>query len=222
MTTRTSHHDTETWALLVLGLSIGAMIAVWFGLLRDRVIPRRFGEVTANIHRSGFMSESIGEKVLASHGVRRILDLTELEYQPSRKTAERAAAARQSIEVREYPLFGDGRGSVDSYVAAVGDLIDADRTGTSVLVHCNGGSYRTGGVIASFRMLHQGWSPEDAVAEMKSYDWKPSDLLPAYLNEHLQEIADRLVLSGHLAPRTEPVPRVPLPGVSGDDDLRDQ
>ena len=37
-----------------------------------------------------------------------------------------------------------------------------------VLVHCFAGIHRTGGYVALYRMEHNGWTADDAIAEMKS------------------------------------------------------
>lgn len=38
----------------------------------------------------------------------------------------------------------------------------------NILVHCHHGSDRTGGVIAIYRIVFQGWTKEDAIEEMKN------------------------------------------------------
>jgi len=38
-----------------------------------------------------------------------------------------------------------------------------------VYVHCKAGQNRTGFVIATYRMIYQGWTPEEAVREMRVY-----------------------------------------------------
>ena len=38
-----------------------------------------------------------------------------------------------------------------------------------VYVHCKAGQNRTGFVIATYRMVYQGWTPEEAVREMRTY-----------------------------------------------------
>jgi len=193
----------------IIAAVIGCATWFWFGYLRDRVVAKRFGEVTPSVFRSGMISEHVIPRVLDENGIQCIIDLTEREWQPERKIAERAAAKERGVEIREYPLVGDGTGSVDAYVAAVKDLIAADVTGRKTLVHCAGGSYRTGGVIATFRMLRQGWSPEDALDEARRYKWNPSDvILPNYLSDHIDEIRARLIADGSL-PADAPRPVVP-------------
>lgn len=41
-----------------------------------------------------------------------------------------------------------------------------DRKG-NILIHCHHGSDRTGAVIATYRIIYQGWTKEDAIKEMK-------------------------------------------------------
>lgn len=40
-----------------------------------------------------------------------------------------------------------------------------------ILVHCQGGRHRTGGIIAHWRKLKQGWTPEAAYKEAKAFDY---------------------------------------------------
>jgi hypothetical protein len=67
-----------------------------------------------------------------------------------------------------------------------------------VLVHCAAGAYRAGGVMASYRILFQGWSPKRAKREMMSFGVESSDNLPEHLNQYLPVIARRLKTSGVL------------------------
>jgi protein tyrosine phosphatase len=76
-----------------------------------------------------------------------------------------------------------------------------------VLVHCAAGAYRTGGVVAAYRMLVQGGSPADAWAEMKRYDWDDSEpQLPDYLNSNMAELAAQLVQLGVIDEVPDPLP----------------
>jgi protein-tyrosine phosphatase len=56
-----------------------------------------------------------------------------------------------------------------------------------VLVHCARGSYRSGAVIASYRVLVQGWSEEDAIREMAKYRAHTNGhVLIPYLHEYFR------------------------------------
>lgn len=56
-------------------------------------------------------------------------------------------------------------------------LHELDRCGGAVLVHCQGGLHRTGVMVAAWRILRQGWSPQRAIAEMedRGFNWGWTD-----------------------------------------------
>jgi protein-tyrosine phosphatase len=178
----------------IIAAVIGACTALWFEVLRDRIVAKRFGEVTAHVHRSGQISEHVIGRVLAEHDIQRIVDLTEAAYQPAGKREERRIAAESGIEIVEFPLVGDGTGDVEVYARAVAMLIESDRDGVSTLVHCAAGTQRTGGVVAAFRILHHGWSVDEALREAQRYGWERDEVaMSNYLIAHLDEIGRRLV-----------------------------
>jgi tyrosine-protein phosphatase SIW14 len=49
----------------------------------------------------------------------------------------------------------------------------ADPDNYPVLVHCFAGVHRTGVMCAAFRIQHQGWSADRAVAEMEEHGFEP-------------------------------------------------
>lgn len=194
---------------LVVALA-GVCAWAWFGFLRDRVVAKRFGEVTPSVFRSGQMSEHVVGATLERKGIRRIVDLTEPDYLPPGKVREYEVAKERQIDVLCFPLVGDGTGNVSVYTDAVAALIEADRSGEPTLVHCAAGTHRTGGVVAAFRMLYQGWTPEAALAEAERYDWhavKDAEMAQ-YLARHIDEIRAGLIARGVLQPNA---PRPVLP-----------
>jgi protein tyrosine/serine phosphatase len=64
------------------------------------------------------------------------------------------------------------------YVAPPAETVDAffdiveDRANWPVFVHCQMGIHRTGLMLALYRMQYQGWTGEDAWAEMKANGFK--------------------------------------------------
>ena len=74
-------------------------------------------------------------------------------------------------------------------------------------MHCAAGSYRTGGVIASYRMLIEGKAPDEAWAEMERYSWNSDNpILPEYLNSHMGELTEKLLQLGVIESVPDPLP----------------
>ena len=80
-----------------------------------------------------------------------------------------------------------------------------------VLVHCAAGTQRTGGVVASYRMLVQGISPDQAALEMKKYGWrhKKNPTLVPFINQHLSELEISLIEKKVLDGARYPLPVLP-------------
>lgn len=49
-------------------------------------------------------------------------------------------------------------------------LVD-DPSNQPVFIHCHGGRHRAGAMTAIYRMTHDGWSADQAYAEMKQYEF---------------------------------------------------
>ena len=111
-----------------------------------------------------------------------------------REAAQLDAVRELGIEHARYPLHGNGTGNVENYAKAVERLARAAEGGETTLVHCEFGSQRTGGVVAAYRVLVEGKTPDEAMREMRRYDWHPRKHFSVtdYLNENLPEIADWL------------------------------
>jgi protein tyrosine/serine phosphatase len=195
---------------LVAG-AIGGGIWIWKELLEDRLIPKRFGVVTEGlVYRSGQLHPALVERVLREHEIDLIIDLDPDETQAAR--AESEAAEQLGIRCQLFPLIGDGTGDAEQYVLAIRGLVEASRAGERVLVHCAAGSSRTGGVLAMYRVLVEGWSTSRAKQEMMEFDWRPGDgRLLRFLNANMGVVAERLVECGVIARVPEPLPRFPEP-----------
>ena len=117
------------------------------------------------------------------------------------------------LEHYRYQLGGDGTGDIARYADAIETIAKCRAEGKPVLVHCAAGSQRTGGVVASFRVLVLKQDPKDAVAEMARYDWDPVedvDLL-AFVNGHMPKLAEMLVERGVIEEVPNPLPLLPTP-----------
>lgn len=200
-------------ALLVL---VGYwLFELWKEQIEDRVIAKRWGVVhEGQIYRSGQLSESLVDRMLEDNQIAVVIDMTGLEKQghPDRvdQDAELAAVERLGIEHGRYPLGGDGKGDPLMYERALRELATAVRDGDPVLVHCAAGAHRTGGMIATWRLLVDGWEPEAIVDEMGDYDWRTYDkhgLLP-YLDEHMPRFAVVLHEAGAIEEVPDTIPKL--------------
>ncbi|MDZ4755784.1 MAG: dual specificity protein phosphatase family protein [Phycisphaerae bacterium] len=122
---------------------------------------------------------------------------------PPGKIEEGAIAREDGIEVMSFPLLGDGTDDVEMYARAVAAVIESDRRNEPVLVHCAAGTQRTGGVVACFRMLHQGWSRDDALREAERYGWRTGQIaMPSYLDGNIPRVREYLLERGLLDAET--------------------
>jgi predicted protein tyrosine phosphatase len=202
---RQEHAQASPRGLLRLLVALAASAALtgggvwlWKAVLEDRLVPKRFGEVEAGaIYRSGQLSPALVEKTLARHGIRRVISLCADDPADAAQTAEQQAAEHLAIERQVFPLKGDGTGDIANYAAAIAAISQSVHQGQPVLVHCAAGAYRTGGVVAAYRLLVESADPSAVWEEMKEYDWdEDNPVLPEYLNRNMPELARRLVDMG--------------------------
>jgi hypothetical protein len=177
------------WLVIVL---IAGAIWAWEGAIKDHIIPKRFGVVKkGEIYRSGQLSCSLVRKTLVKHKIGVIVSLSGDSPGDIDKDAERQAAAELGIERLIFPLSGDGTGDINNYAKAITAICKAQKDHKAVLVHCSAGAQRTGGVIATYRLLVEKKDVSFVLTEMMRYGWNPkrnTNLLP-YLNNHMAELA---------------------------------
>jgi protein tyrosine/serine phosphatase len=195
-------------ALLVI--AVAAPIA-WNNGLRDQFIPRNFGVVEpGRLYRSGQISARLIEPTLERNGIKSIVALADAGMNPGDLLAEQQAAAKLGIERDVFPLSGDGTGRLEEYAQAVAAIDRSIQQGKPVLVHCVAGAQRTGGVIAAYRLLVEKLPADEAFAEMRRFGHDPHDNphLLEYLNNHMGELARRLVELGVIDQVPDPIPVV--------------
>jgi len=213
------HAEKRAWnrAKRLCGVVVAVCVlggAVWFwdDVVKDRVIPKRWSVVAGHdIYRSGQLSGTLIRKMLTNYGIKVIVALTGRDLQDKDQEAEETAAAELGIELRRFPLRGDGTGDINNYAAALAAVVEAERQGKPVLIHCAAGAQRTGGAIAFYQLLVDRKSPPEVIREMKRCGWNPKrnpDLLP-YINENLPQLATILHEKGILDKVPDPLPVLP-------------
>lgn len=121
---------------------------------------RRFDTVApGTLYRSGILRESQLEDAIARYGIKTIFSLTFTKHDEYDKICQEAG-------VRRYFAYlpGDGIGPKDPYLRFL--QIVSDPAHQPVLVHCSAGVQRTGGAVALYRCVIEGWDFDRAIAEM--------------------------------------------------------
>ncbi|HSZ56047.1 MAG TPA: dual specificity protein phosphatase family protein [Tepidisphaeraceae bacterium] len=193
-TTADNSAGGKRWALRILG-AVAALVVIaglaliaWNNGVKQYLFPKKFGVVEpGRIYRSGQISAKLIGPTLSKYHIGLVIDLSMEDTPDSR--AERQVEAGRNVPRLSLPLGGDGVGNPDFYVQALAAMIEADRSHAPVLVHCQAGTERTGGVVATYRILVEGKSEEQAFAEARSYghsDRENPELVP-FLKEHLEQ-----------------------------------
>jgi len=182
---------------------------LWVELVEDHVVPKRWAAVErGSIYRSGQLSPALIKKTLKRHKIDVIVDLTGDAPQDREQQAEMKAARDLGIRLTRFPLSGDGTGDLGSYAGAIAEIVRTRRQGDRVLVHCQAGVQRTGGVIACYRLLVERRSASSVIEELRENRWDPTDnpVLVPYINEHLGELAAILRDAGIIDEIPAPLP----------------
>lgn len=79
----------------------------------------------------------------------------------------------------------------------------------AVFVHCHNGADRTGYMVASYRIVEQGWDPEEAIAELRQYRfWRGWHEVPIYLRSlrggHLAEVRRKVAATSEHVIKVSP------------------
>lgn len=181
-------------------LAVAALGAwLWHDVIKYRVTAKRFGVVVpGRVYRSGQISKWMIGPTLDKYAITTVVDLQGRDPNDRFQEKEIETVLGRGLELRRFPLGGDGTGDVRMYADAIQVIAGCERTGRPVLVHCAAGTQRTGGVVACYRVLVRNESPQDAYEELKRYDWDPHDdaVLLEFVNGHMRELAELLVARG--------------------------
>jgi protein tyrosine/serine phosphatase len=121
-----------------------------------------FQKVDDHVYR-GAQPTAEGFSSLNKLGIKVVVDLREPGNRSSFENQIVTAAGMKYISV---PMYGMARPSNES-VQKVLALLEDNSTGP-VFVHCRRGADRTGGVVACYRIEHDGWKNDKALVEARS------------------------------------------------------
>ncbi len=127
-----------TFGLVMAILIVGGFVA-WYAGVRNRFFPDNFGVVEpGRIYRSAQINRRILRQTLLDHHITVIVDLAQENSADS--IAEQNIAKEMGIERISLHLAGNGLGDPAVYVQAIRAIVDANRQGKAVLVHCQSGA----------------------------------------------------------------------------------
>jgi protein tyrosine/serine phosphatase len=200
---------SRAWLTVITALCLlTGLVIWWYAGLRNQFLPDNFGVVEpGRIYRSAQISSRVIRGTLADNNIKVIVDLS--HENSSAADAEQKIAAELGIERITIPgLGGKGTGDPNAYPEAIRAIVAANKQGKAVLVHCQSGSQRTGGVIAVYRMLVEGKSEAEALAEARKFHHRDSQnpYLVPFIEKHLPEWKAQLQADGIVAagiPRSE-------------------
>lgn len=146
-----------------LTLFVGTIASPAFG----RGLPAQngiinFGQINEGLYR-GAQPDEAALRNLKSLGVKMIINLRMAGDTWKREAIE---AQANGIIYTNVPLRGTGRPVNDQVSKALTIIQTAPGP---VFVHCQHGCDRTGTIIACYRIRHDGWSSEAALAEARRY-----------------------------------------------------
>jgi len=146
--------------LLLIVLPVLVLVPVG-AVFYDFEVQRNFAEVVpGKIYRSGQPGEAQLERWVRTYGLKSILDLRHSvpEYQ-------RAITDAYGVRLHQVS-FSARRGLSEEQWLEMREILTSEEN-LPILVHCRGGSDRTGLVTALYRVEVQGWPLEEALRGMR-------------------------------------------------------
>jgi len=215
MSSKAAKPRVAPWLVAVI-IAVVSGGLIWFvvdnvGHWKDRFVPRKLRTIDAeSIYASGQIDRHLIRQVLVDHHIRTIVCLSADDPDDPDAVAEKEIAGELGIERFVDPLSGDGTGDIQSYADAITQIVQAQRQGRVVLVHCTSGVQRSGGATFFYRVLIEHWDADAAVQEMIHNGFKTrsnSTLIP-YLNSHISEAAALLAQRGVIDHIPSPLPQI--------------
>jgi tyrosine-protein phosphatase SIW14 len=158
---------------------------------------RRFVVVEPGVlYRSNLLSNDDLAYVLDKHRIKTVFSLSF-----TRCDEVQAVCDRKGVQRYFHYLPGNGAGPDEPYLRFL-EVIQ-NPANHPVLVHCSAGVQRTGGAVALFRIIEQGWTFDRAIAEMK---WRGNDGNKLQMDQ-LTHLVQRLLPPSQVAANATTDPR---------------
>jgi protein tyrosine phosphatase (PTP) superfamily phosphohydrolase (DUF442 family) len=139
---------------------------------REIVGVRNFAQISPALYR-GEQPTADGFAELKRRGIKTIVDL---------RTLHDDRELLSGTGFQYFHIYAKPWHAEDEDVVTFLKIVEAPEN-QPVFVHCQHGADRTGYVVAVYRIVEQGWSAEDAVAEMRTFAFHPVWVdIPMYLN----------------------------------------
>ena len=151
--------------IFILGLGLSGCVTGTRGVPASEGIAN-FGRVSPTVFR-GAQPDAAAIDHLKELGVKTIINL---RMPHDVATYEEPTARKDGINYVNVPLNGLTAPG-DGEVRYILDLLE--HTTAPVFVHCQHGADRTGTIIACYRIQHDGWTADQALAEAKRYGISP-------------------------------------------------
>ena len=143
-----------------------------------------FAEISPHLYRGG-QPGADGLKELKKMGVGIVIDMR------SSKSSHEEAAVNE-LGMKYIPIPWHCPFPTDQTFSKFLRVLH-DNPDTKIFVHCRLGDDRTGMAIAAYRMADEGWTPDEALNEMKAFGYTGwHRALCASLKTYAKEFPDRL------------------------------
>lgn len=151
-------------------------------------VPKRFFKVDDNLYR-GRQPGPADYADLAKMGIKTILDLRGGSIHKPHERREAQSAGLNYVSVRLSGIWEPH----DSQMAEILNLLNDSSKGP-FYVHCHRGADRVGMVVACYRMAHDHWTNQQALAEARKEGLNPLEYLMRRYLQHFN--AEALHLHG--------------------------
>jgi protein tyrosine/serine phosphatase len=130
--------------------------------LKEPGLPN-LGRVNQRLYRGG-QPEAKGFDALRRLGVEIVVDLNTSQDAIRRERAEVESRGMRYLSIPWSARSLPSKEQVEEFLR-----LTRDHPRTRIFVHCHHGADRTGVMVAAYRMAFEGWTPEQALAEMERF-----------------------------------------------------